>query len=147
MYPCLLPPCFWQANHRIIEWLGLEGTFNIISFQPRCYGQTSFLQNWKTWIWDSFQQMAERSSSGELKQWDSKYFQTETLILHISKVLLSGNWPNLKGAEMFIKKAIFFFWHRLILLGLFFFPRFGWTTKEKIHCSQVLNLHRFLVVT
>ena len=27
------------ANHRIIEWTGLEGTFMIIQFQPHCYMQ------------------------------------------------------------------------------------------------------------
>ena len=32
--------CFTDSKiHRIIEWLGLEGTFKIIWFQPPCYRQ------------------------------------------------------------------------------------------------------------
>jgi len=28
-----------EQNHRIIEWLGLEGTLNITQFRPLCHGQ------------------------------------------------------------------------------------------------------------
>ena len=29
----------WLLSHRIIEWFGLEGTLQIILFQPPCHGQ------------------------------------------------------------------------------------------------------------
>ena len=40
-----------SQNHRIIEWLGLEGTPRIIKFQPPCCGRATNLQIRRCSLW------------------------------------------------------------------------------------------------
>ena len=42
---CLKEKRLITADHRIIEWLELEGTSRIIKFQPHCHRQDSQPQN------------------------------------------------------------------------------------------------------